>query len=107
MSDGMRALATALDLILFALSCYRLHSVDADRPQFAFHATQIFAWGWLLWGDIDYWLAEIDLGAAHLMGTGMRLNIFRAVMLTGLLYLTVRDPRRCKEKKDGCKRTIR
>ena len=86
-ANEARLFGTALDLILFILSFARMHQVRICEPQFILYLTLAMGWGWMLLGDIAFWATSIDLGMVEQVGPGIRLGVFRIILILGLAYV--------------------
>lgn len=93
---SVQTMGGILDIALFILSCWRLHSVETDQPVFVLYLTLVLAFGYLLIGDVDYWVKWIDFGEAYIMPSVARALVSRILILVGLTYVNIRGESRHK-----------
>ncbi len=78
-----------LNILIFLISFYSMHTIKIVKPEFIFSLCMTLAFGWLVAGDIGYFFESIDLGVIEQIGSGVRFTIARIFILFGLLHLNI------------------
>jgi hypothetical protein len=92
MINDLRVLGSILSALLFILCFIRLHKLAIRAPAFVLYLSLCMAWGWMLMGDIGYWVSWIDLGVLEKAGLGYRLLGFKVLVMIGLIYVNITGP---------------
>ncbi len=87
LSQEIRIVHLVLDVLIFVLACWRLHSLELLTRKFFFWLGIMVAFGWLVIADIDYYVGAIDLMDYRI--PGLRTIIFKLIMLTAVTYAVI------------------
>jgi len=84
-----RILGFILNLLIFIISFYSMHNISIKKPEFIFSLCMTIAFGWLVVGDIGYFVEYINFGLIEQVGPGVRFTVARLFILFGLLHLNI------------------